>query len=163
MVLMVDISGTRYLCDVGFGVATLTMPLRLKADSEQATPHETFRLTGGDPAWRMEIRIGDEWRAVYSVETDEKTFDDYVRLNDAMQSDPNFRENLIAARTDRGRRITLRNRELRIHQTGGETERRALATVAEVREALTNLFGIALPVSEKLDPAIERVLARPPS
>jgi N-hydroxyarylamine O-acetyltransferase len=158
MVLMVDISGARYLCDVGFGVATLTAPLRLKADTEQATPHETFRLSGGDPAWRLEIMIGNEWRPVYSFETDEQSLDDYVRLNDFMQSDTNFRDNLIAARSDRGRRVTLRNGELRIHPTGGESERRRLATVAEVREVLTTLFGIALPGGDKLDSAIARAL-----
>jgi N-hydroxyarylamine O-acetyltransferase len=160
MVLLVDISGTRYLCDVGFGTATLTAPLRLKADTEQTTPHETFRLIAGDPAWRLEIRIGDEWRPVYSFEAAEQSHDDYVRLNDFMQSDPNFRDNLIAARSDRGRRLTLRNGELRVHPTAGETERRTLATVAEVKEVLTNLFGIALPSGDKLDAAIERVLGK---
>src|SRR5690606_15004552 len=43
-VLLVDINGTPYLADVGFGGATPTAPLRLRADLEQATPHETFRL-----------------------------------------------------------------------------------------------------------------------
>src|SRR5690606_12496335 len=44
MLLAVDISGATYIADVGFGGMTLTAPLKLKADSEQSTPHETFRL-----------------------------------------------------------------------------------------------------------------------
>jgi N-hydroxyarylamine O-acetyltransferase len=163
MVLLVDIAGTRYLSDVGFGSATLTAPLRLKADTEQETPHETFRLAGGDPNWQLDIKIGDEWRPVYSFETTAQSFDDYVRINDFVQSDTNFRDNLIAARSDKGRRVTLRNRELRIHPTGGETERRALGSTAEAKETLTSLFGIVLPANDKLDGAIERVLGAAPA
>src|SRR5579862_8685786 len=39
-----------YIADVGFGGLTLTGPLRLVADVEQATPHETFRLVETRPA-----------------------------------------------------------------------------------------------------------------
>jgi N-hydroxyarylamine O-acetyltransferase len=158
MVMLVEIAGTQYLSDVGFGSATLTAPLRLKADIEQQTPHEMFRLLGGDPDWRLEIRIGEEWRPVYSFGTSEQSFEDYVRINDLVQSDTNFRDNVIAARSDKGRRITLRNRELKIHPTGGGTERRTLVAAGEVKDTLTGLFGITLPVNEKLDAAIGRVL-----
>ncbi len=158
VVLLVDISGTRYLADVGFGTATLTAPLRLKTDTEQETPHETFRLTGGEPDWQLDIKIADEWRPVYSFDTTEQSIEDYVRINDLVQSDTNFRDNLIAARSDKGRRVTLRNRELKIHATGGQTERRTLGTLDEVKDTLTTLMGIALPANEKLDGAIERVL-----
>src|SRR5215217_3708344 len=47
MLLLVDLKGTKYIADVGFGGQTLTTPLRLRADVEQPTPHETYRLTGG--------------------------------------------------------------------------------------------------------------------
>src|SRR5688572_6799679 len=154
MVMLVEIAGTKYLSDVGFGSATLTAPLRLKADIEQQTPHETFRLSGGGPDWRLEIRIGEEWRPVYTFDTSEQSFEDYVKINDLVQSDTNFRDNVIAARSDKGRRITLRNRELKIHPTGGETERRTLVSAGEVKEALSGLFGITLPANEKLDAAI---------
>src|SRR5690606_32864649 len=44
MVLAVDIAGSTYLADVGFGGLTLTAPLQLRDGKEQETPHETFRL-----------------------------------------------------------------------------------------------------------------------
>jgi N-hydroxyarylamine O-acetyltransferase len=163
MVLLVEVNGTDYLADVGFGAVTLTAPLRLRPDSEQATPHETFRLVGGDPTWRLEVQIGEEWRPVYSFEREPRTFEDFVEMNDRVQSDDNFRNNLIAARHEKGRRTTLRNALLKVHPTGGETERRTLANVAEVRDVLANLIGITLPSAEKLDPAIERALAQPPA
>jgi N-hydroxyarylamine O-acetyltransferase len=60
MVLIVDVGGVRYLADVGFGGLTLTAPLRLRAESEQSTPHETFRLSGGDDeGWRLDVQLGD--------------------------------------------------------------------------------------------------------
>lgn len=161
MVLLVDVGGTDYLADVGFGGMTLTAPLRLRAESEQETPHETFRLMGGDPVWRLQVQIGEEWRDVYEFDLAERTFEDFVALNDKIQGDPNFRDNLIAARSDKGRRISLRNRDLRIHQADGSTEHRVLEGVPQVKDALSGLFGIALPQAEKLDAALLRVLAAP--
>jgi len=158
MVLSVDVNGTDYLADVGFGAVTLTAPLRLRADSEQQTPHETFRLIDTAPGWRLEVQIGEQWRPVYSFDESPQGFDDYVALNDVIQSDTNFRDNVIAARSEQGRRLGLRNTQLRIHPVGGETEVRTLAGIAEVKEALTTLFGIALPHGERLDPALQRVI-----
>ena len=162
MVLKVDIAGSAYLADVGFGSATLSAPLKLRSDQEQETPHEVFRLIGGEPDWRLQIRIGEEWRSVYSFDMAEQRFDDLIALNDRIQADPNFRDNVLAARAEKSRRITLRNRDLRIHPAeGGETERRRLEGLAEVKEALSGLFGIALPAADRLDPAIERALEQP--
>jgi N-hydroxyarylamine O-acetyltransferase len=159
MALKVEINGSDYLADVGFGSATLTAPLRLRADAEQQTPHETYRLVGGEPDWLLQIRIGDEWRSVYSFDLTEHGLEDYVGLNDNLQADPGFRDNVVAARAEKDRRLTLRNHEIRIHPAaGGETERRTLAGVAEVKEALAGIFGINLPAGEKLDPALERDL-----
>lgn len=44
MLLLVELKGTPYLADVGFGILTPTAPLRLEPEIEQATPHEPFRL-----------------------------------------------------------------------------------------------------------------------
>jgi N-hydroxyarylamine O-acetyltransferase len=162
MVLLVEVNGTDYLADVGFGGVTLTAPLRLRADTEQTTPHERFRLLGGDPTWRLEIGIGDAWRPVYSFDTEPHGFEDYVELNDRLQADGAFRDHLMAARPEKGRRLTLHDTTLSIHPTEGETERRTLAGADEIREALANLFGIALPPGDKLDPALARVLAAGP-
>lgn len=159
MVLLVEVNGTDYLADVGFGGLTLTAPLRLRADAEQTTPHETFRLTGGEDGWQLEARLGGAWQALYAFGLAEKTLDDYVALNDAVAGESLWRETLIAARSERSRRISLHNTELRIHPTGGDTEARTLAGVGEVKEVLAGFFGIALPPAERLDPALERALS----
>lgn len=160
MALTVDVNGTDYLVDVGFGAVNPTGPLRLRADTEQATPHEPFRLVGGEPDWRLQVKLGEEWRSVYTFDLTERSFDEFVSLNDELQAQSGFRDRLIAARHEKGRRITLTNRELKIRPVGGETETRTLAGVLDTKDVLANMFGIALPSAERLDPALERVFSQ---
>ena len=58
MVLLVALGGERYLCDVGFGGLTPTAPVKLAADVEQPTPHETFRVVrmAGEFAVEAQVR-----------------------------------------------------------------------------------------------------------
>ncbi|HWA20358.1 MAG TPA: arylamine N-acetyltransferase [Devosia sp.] len=156
MILAVDIAGSNYLCDVGFGGQVLTAPLRFKAELEQETPHERFRLVGDDSLWRLETEIGGEWRPLYQFDMTARTLDDYIALNDAVA--PVFRDELRAARTESGRRFALRGNRLNIHVTGGETETKMLSSVVDIRDALTGTFGIQLPQNERLDPALARAL-----
>ena len=160
VLLAVEIGGATYIADVGFGGQTLTAPLRLKPEVEQPTPHEMFRLTGGDPDWRLEVQIGEEWRALYSFDLSEKSFEEYKSINDMTSSGPTFSENLIAARAEKGRRLALRNNRFTVYPVGGVGEARFLSSVAELREVLSGPFGIALPQTDKLDAALEMVLAK---
>lgn len=164
MVLAVDIGGATYIADVGFGGLTLTAPLRLRRDVEQQTAHEMFRLVGGEPDWRLEARIGIEpdaaWRVLYAFELTEMSLEDYKAMNEVTSSSPRFRDNLLAARSERGRRFALSNAVLNTHVTGAESDRQILTSVTEIRDVLAGIFGIALPQTERLDPALERILAR---
>lgn len=160
MVLAVDIGGATYVADVGFGGLTLTAPLRLRAEVEQQTPHEAFRLLEGEAGWRLEAKIEQEWRVLYAFELTELGFEDYQAMNDLASSSPRFCDNLIAARTEKGQRFALNNASLRVHITGGESSQRTITSVAEIKEALSGIFAISLPQSEKLDPALEKVLAQ---
>lgn len=159
VLLSVDIGGATYVADVGFGGLTPTAPLRLRAEVEQPTPHETFRLAGGEPDWRLEVQLGEEWRELYRFDLSEKTWDDCLAINDMTSSSPAFRDNLIAARAEKGRRLALSNNRFTMYPPG-ETEARLLSSVAELREVLGGPFGIALPQSDRLDAALERVLAK---
>jgi N-hydroxyarylamine O-acetyltransferase len=160
LVLTVDVAGVTYLADTGFGGLTLTAPLRLRADREQETPHETYRLLGGDPEWRVEARIGEEWQILYAFEEAELTLEDLTDINDRVSVDSHFRDNLIAARSERGRRYALRNLRFNTHIAGGDTETRMLGSLDEIKEVLAGPIGITLPPAEKLDPALETILAR---
>jgi N-hydroxyarylamine O-acetyltransferase len=155
MALIVDIGGAPYLADVGFGGSVMTAPIRLRADLEQETPHGRYRLLGGQPLWRLESEIEGAWRPLYQFDLTARTLDDYIAMNDVTAG--MFKDNLIAARIDGNKRLALRNARLRIHE-GPETTTRALASLAELREVLAGTFGIALPESDRLDPALEKAL-----
>jgi len=161
VLLAVDIGGATYIADVGFGGQTLTAPLRLKADVEQHTPHEPYRLSGGEGEWRLEIRLGETWRPLYSFDLSEKSYEDYQSINDMTSSGPTFSGNLIAARAEKGRRLALRNDRFTVYPLGGAAETRTLSGTAELREVLSGPFGITLPQSDRLEPALEKALAQP--
>jgi N-hydroxyarylamine O-acetyltransferase len=155
MAMTVEVGGTAYLADVGFGGQVMAGPLRLRADIEQTVGGETYRLTGGHPKWRLETRIGGDWRPMYEFTLAPQTLDDYVAMNDGTMV--MFRDILMAARTDGEMRYGLFNGRLKTHRNG-ETTTRMLATVGEIRDVLASIFLIALPDSDRLDPAIEKVL-----
>jgi N-hydroxyarylamine O-acetyltransferase len=161
MLLAVDINGVTHIADTGFGGMTLTAPIRLKADVEQGTPHETFRLTGGEPEWRLEARIGEDWKVLYAFDMTEKSEGDYAASNHFLSTDPAsaFRQELRVALSPAGRRLALRNNRLTIHAEGQPPEVTLLTSVAQMREVLTGHFGILLPAAEQLDPRLEVILA----
>jgi len=155
MALLVDVGGVPYVADVGFGGQVMTAPLRLRADTEQTTPNERYRLLGGHPKWRLESEVAGAWKPLYEFTLAPQTLDDYVAMNDVTMA--MFSEWLIAARVDNTKRHGLWNGRLNTHENG-ETTTRMLTSVAELRDVLTGVFGIQLPQSDKLDPALEKIL-----
>jgi N-hydroxyarylamine O-acetyltransferase len=155
MALLVDVGGVNYLADVGFGGQVMTAPLRLRADTEQGAPGERYRLLGGHPKWRLESEIGDAWVPLYEFTLAPQTLDDYIAMNDSAIG--RFADDLIAARVEGGKRHALFNARLNTHENG-ETTTRMLTNLLEIRDVLTNVFGIQLPETDKLDPALEKAL-----
>lgn len=155
MVLSVDVGGVAYLADVGFGGQAPTAPLRLKADLEQQTPNERYRLSGGYPKWRLDIEIAGSFRPLYEFTLAAHGFEDYVAMNDAAMR--RFKSDLFVSLAPDGRRLSLRNARLNTHEKG-ETTTRTLTSLIEIRDVLTNVFGIALPDTDRLDPALEKAL-----
>jgi N-hydroxyarylamine O-acetyltransferase len=158
--LSVDVGGATWLADVGFGGPGMSGPIRLRADDEQETPHGRYRLSGGYPKWRLESEIVGEWRPLYEFTTTRMSNDELVAMNDyAMQR---HRDNLVAARIDGSKRYALRNARFNIHENG-ETTTRMLTNLLEIRDVLTNTFGIQLPETDRLDPALEKALRPVPA
>ncbi len=155
IVLHVEVGGVPYLADVGFGGQVPTAPLRLRAGSEYDTPDGRYRLVGGDPMWRLEAEISGAWTPLYRFDLTPLSFDECLAMNDrAMEA---FRDNLVASRTEGRKRHALRNSRLNTHESG-KTTTRMLTTLLEIRDVLTNVFGILLPETDKLDPALEKAL-----
>jgi len=159
MVLLVEIGGRPYIADVGFGGNVLTAPLRLEPHSAQSTPHEPHRLTPLENGFVLEASIGGEWKPFYRFTLDPQFPSDYEVSNWYLCNHPSsfFRHTLMAARAMPGLRYALRNNGLAIHRNG-QTEKRTISDAAELRACLENEFGLRLPDSTELDPALERTL-----
>ena len=160
MLLRIDgLDGGPHIVDVGFGGLTLTGPLRLVRDIEQATPHETFRLLEADRGeYVLEVLIAGAWKPLYSFDLQPQLLVDYEVWNWHLchHSDSPFITNLMAARVTLDRRYGLFNNKLSIHVLNGESQHTTLATALELRGMLEHLFGIELPD----DPGLEALLTR---
>jgi N-hydroxyarylamine O-acetyltransferase len=161
MLLRVEVEGESYLADVGFGSQTLTGPLRLLPEVAQETPHGRFRLRRlRESEFAMEAEILGEWRPLYRFDLGEHEAVDYEVANWYVSTCPasQFTQGLIAARPAPGRRCVLRNNDFGVHTAEG-TERRLLTGAAELREVLTDVFGIVLPDAPELEAVLERAAA----
>lgn len=158
MLLRVELENGTHLVDVGFGGLTLTGVMRLAADIEQATPHESFRLLSEAGEYVMQAKIRDAWRSLYHFDLQPQLPIDYEPVNWYLSTHPQSRFviNLVAARSTPERRYALFNREFAVHEPQ-ETQRRVLASVAELRQVLTDVFLIRVPESADMDAALEKV------
>ncbi|MEJ8575036.1 arylamine N-acetyltransferase [Microbaculum marinum] len=159
MVLKVELADGPAIADVGFGGMTPTGPLLLRTGLVQGTPHESFRLADSDGEYRLDALIGDTWTPIYRFDLQPQTTADYEVTNFYTSTHPAsaFVTRLIAARPVPGGRWALSNTSLARHRLGGETERRTLSSAAELRDALTDIFGIVPPADAGLEPALARI------
>src|SRR5262245_41034401 len=159
MLLRVAIDGQDYIADVGFGGQTLTGPIRLMADLEQATPHEPFRLRADGGGFLMQVQLAGAWRSLHRFDLQEQMPADYEMANWFVSTHPDSRfvKNLTAALPAPDRRYALLNREFAVHHRNGPSEHRRLAGPAEVQQVLREVFGLALPDEPDLEAALRRL------
>jgi N-hydroxyarylamine O-acetyltransferase len=172
MLLLIDLEAGPYIADVGFGGLTLTGPLRLQPGTEQATPHEPFRLIPLSPGFGapglmgeefvLQALIGEAWRPLYRFGLQEQLLPDYEVTNWYLSNHPEsqFVTTLMAARPEPDRRYALRNNQLAVHHLNGRSEQRILATAAEMRQTLETAFRVRLPDAPELDAALTRLIAQ---
>jgi len=162
MLLAVDIGGAIYIADPGFSGFALTTPLKLKAESEQKTPHETFRLMGGDPDWQLEVKLDDAWKPLYSFDLTEHGPGDYDAANAFVGNDPSSPSTteLRVALAPTGKRLKLKDNRFTTYPEGQPAQTRLLGSVAELREVLAGRFGITLPDDARLEGKLEAIIAR---
>jgi N-hydroxyarylamine O-acetyltransferase len=159
MLLLVELDERRYIVDVGFGGVTLTGPLRLELDIEQATPHEPFRLISIDDEFIEQVKIGGHWVSLYRFDLTEQLLPDYEMANWYLSTHPDSRfvTGLLAARPAPDRRYALLTNQLTVHYRDGGRERRLLTDVADMRETLERAFHLVLPDAPELDVVLARL------
>jgi N-hydroxyarylamine O-acetyltransferase len=163
LLLLIDIDGEEWLADVGFGGNTMTSPLRLHSDAEQPTAHEPARIVRNNGSYMVQVKPAERWADLVRFDLGAPNAADLEMGNWFTSTHPKsrFKNELLAARTDTGRRYGLRNNELAEHRIGGPSTRRKLTGVAELRDALTDLFRIKLPDDPALDPMLARFAGMP--
>jgi len=160
MLLLIELEGTKYIADVGFGGLTLTAPLRLETDVEQSTPHELFRLKAEGHEFILQARIAETWRSLYRFTLLEQLLPDYEMANWYVSCHPKSRfvNGLIAARTESDRRYALLNNQFTVHYLNGSAERNVLTTRGEIRDVLEHALRVKLPEASELDAALGRLI-----
>lgn len=158
MVLVVDIAGSSYLCDVGSSVFTLTTPLKLRDGVEQTVGNDVFRLSKVEALWRLDVRVRDEWRGLYQFEPVEQSPADIAAINSLVETEYFNRALLFAARVDKEAHYALSGNRLSIYRPGQEPERRYAEDVPALRAMLAEVFRITLPTREDFEPALQRVM-----
>jgi len=151
MVLRVDLPEGAFLADVGFGNLAPTTPLELCQLVEQTTPHETMRFLPMGEELILQAMLGESWQHIYRVVPLPRVDAEYEIANWFTATHPAsaFANNLIAARPGpNGTRLTLFNDRLTVRHAMGKAGRRFLRDAGEYREALAEVFGLALSEAE---------------
>lgn len=156
LLLLVEVEGEEWIADVGFGGNTLTAPLLLRSREEQATSHEPARLIDHNGRLMIQVKLRDEWHDLVEFGLEQQNFPELEMGNWFTSAHPRsrFKTELFLARADEGHRYGMYGNVLSTHRLDGETEKRTLGTVAEIRDALTEVFRIKLPS----DPALNKML-----
>jgi N-hydroxyarylamine O-acetyltransferase len=144
MVLRIRLPDSDYIADVGFGLMTLTAPLRLQAGIEQPTPHGLYRLIPVGDEMRLEAKTSEGWAAVYQVSLQEHAPADWEVQNWFTSTNPNsrFTKELMVARPAEKRRYGLLNNILSTYHLDGTTERQMIETLEALETILRNEFNV---------------------
>ena len=151
----------RYLVDVGFGGNVATGPLVLKSRDEQTTPHEPFRLVAEDHRLVVEAKIGGQWTRLYAFDLAESIPADFEMGNWFTSAHPEsiFVNGLLARAPSPAAAMRSSTTALSVHKLNGGTEKKALGSAAELRDALGDLFKIRLDGLDGLDTTLARLAA----
>lgn len=153
--LRVELDGETWLTDVGVGGLSLTSAIRLNADGEQATPHESRRIVREGARLFHQVRFGDDWEDVCEFTLEEMPAIDRELGNWYTSAHPqsHFKNRLIVARAaPEGARLTLLNDELKIRRRDGRAESHTIKTPDELLELLERHFGLSFPAGTRFGP-----------
>lgn len=151
MILRIDLGGRRWLADAGFGAIGLLAPIELDTADEQGAAPELRRLVPHGRHLLQQVRFGGDWHDVYLFSLDEAHPIDFDVGNWFTSTHPQsrFRQNLMVARADGDRRLSLQNRELTIRHRNGGADKRILADPAELLAVLADHFGLRFPAGTR--------------
>ena len=161
IIVQVDINGEDYICDVGHGGYTPTVPLRLASREEQPTTHGTYAFVYKDDSYYLRSLIADEWQTLYGFDLQSPHWTDLEVGSWYVSSHPqsHFRSTLMVAKTeDGGKRHSLLNDRYSLHILGQKTITRHLKNALDVMETIETIFGLHIPHKKLAQERIESIL-----
>jgi N-hydroxyarylamine O-acetyltransferase len=158
MLLRVELEGSSYLADVGFGGFTPACALELMLDERQETPHEPRRLVSQgrwidlslhepDAVLLLQAYFSDAWHSLCELTLEHMPETDREMANWYTSAHPrsHFREHLSVARTTPQGRVVLHDRELTFRGRRGALDTIVLDTYDQLLDALAEHFALKFP------------------
>jgi N-hydroxyarylamine O-acetyltransferase len=146
MLLRVDVEGTPWLADVGFGGEGLLHPVPLEPGRVVRQYAWTYRVHDESGVWVLQSRRGEDWLDLYAFTPEPQLPVDYevASYYTATHPDSIFRRMLTAQRPTPEARYILRNRELTVDR-GDAVEKFPVADGDELLRVLAECFGLEMP------------------
>jgi len=146
MILGVDLEGTRWLADVGFGGDTLLEPVPFDDGGPVQQGAWAFRLATDGDVRVLFGRRADGWLDLYTFTEEPQLPVDYEVANHYTSTWPRspFVTKVIAQRSGLDERWMLIDDELRVERPDG-TQRWTVTSDAERLSILDERFGLAFP------------------
>ena len=164
--LQVSAGGREWLADAGFGGQTLTGLLDMHSTEAQPTPHEPFRLRALGDEQVLESQIRGEWLPLFRFNLQPQLPVDFEAANFQLAHDPasHFTQGITVSQATAAGRHVLRGHPLQgiemvFHARGGESRRVGLATVAEIMQALREVFRLPVEELPDLEARLQQLLA----
>lgn len=143
MLLLVNVDGSKWVADVGFGLEGLLLPVPFEAGRESRQFAWTYRVVEEAGEWMLQSQRDGSWTPLYSFSLEPQMPADYEVANyySSTHPDSRFTRTLVVQLPAPGARIALRNLEL-ITDTGGAVATRMLAGDDELLAVLAGTFGL---------------------
>jgi N-hydroxyarylamine O-acetyltransferase len=146
MLLRVDVEGSPWLADVGFGGEGLLHPVPLEAGRMVQQYAWTYRVLEESGFWVLQSRREEGWLDLYAFTEEPQLPVDYevASYYTATHPDSIFRRMLTAQRPTPEARYILRNYELTLDR-GTAVEKLPVADDDELLRVLAECFGLEMP------------------
>lgn len=160
MVMVVELEGRKWLCDVGFGEGII-YPIPLEDGWEEEQENGVFRLRVERETWYLERKDGDLWRSLFKFTLEECMFEDFKEMCEYHQTSPSsifFCKSLCSLQFLGGRLTYMGHRLITTEFTRGGGCVKTTRDLAEdeIPDLLRDRFGIVL--KKKLIPKDEDII-----
>jgi N-hydroxyarylamine O-acetyltransferase len=144
MRLLVRLGARLFVADTGLGTTTLTEPLALEPNVEQATSLDRRRFLPVGEELLEQVNFGAGWNDICLFRPEEAPLTDFELANWYYCTHPDsaFVRNLVVARPDRDRRYSIFNNEFVIRLAHGRIQRETIKSPARMDVVLGEFFGL---------------------